>query len=174
MEEKVKKFLDNKFVVGSPMTNEEIELAIKQLGKNEEVFTIDKMDKNYLAFLNKYGSIYGRGFTIVGPSVHTSNKVRYISGFQRGFEARCKDDQMKASHIKASWFIASVDQGDDYYINLSRKNKNYVYSVNLEGRSKIFANDFLDFLDKFFEAYERQREEESYEEDIYEDENEED
>ena len=39
---------------------------------------------------------------------------------QRGFENRCKMHQMKASQIKSCWLIAGIDQGDEYYINLSK------------------------------------------------------
>jgi len=85
---------------------------------------------------------------------------------QRGFENRCKIDSMKESQIKSCWLIGGIDQGDEYYINLSRKNKFNIYSMSLDGKSKIFAKDFLEFLDKFFEAYERKSEEKSYEKDL--------
>ncbi|TSJ79807.1 MAG: hypothetical protein NMK33_06645 (plasmid) [Candidatus Cardinium sp.] len=49
-----------------------------------------------------------------------------------------------------------------------KTNKHYVYSISPDGRSKIFSKDFLEFLDKFFEAYNRKDEEKSYEEDLYE------
>lgn len=71
---------------------------------------------------------------------------------------------MKVTQAKLCWLIAGIDQSDEYYINLSGENKGNIYSMTLDGKSKFFANSFLEFLDKFFEAYERKSEQESYEE----------
>ncbi len=121
--------------------------------------------------MNLYGCIYGRGFDIYGPSEFITNskdKVQEMSLIQKGFENRCKVSGIKSAKIKSCWLIAGIDQGDEYYINLSGKNKENIYSISSDGKSKLFAKGFLEFLDKFFEAYERKSEEESYQEEAYE------
>ncbi|WP_223262001.1 SMI1/KNR4 family protein [Cardinium endosymbiont of Dermatophagoides farinae] len=168
IDEKIKKLLDKEdFKEGSPITSTEIASVVKELGRSVDMFTVDSIDKEYIGFLNKYGSINGGGFYICGPTQRTTNKVRYMSSIQRGFENRCKSNGMKALQIKSCWLIAGIDQGDEYYINLSRTNKNNIYSMSLDGRSSLFARSFSEFLDKFSEAYERKNEKEDYEKDLY-------
>lgn len=169
LHEKIKKFLEKEdFEAGLPITNVEIVSVIEELGRSVDMFTIDSIDKEYIAFLNKYGSIDGGGFDISGPDIYTDDKVKCMLSIQRGFENRCKMNQVKSSQVKSCWLIAGIDQGDEYYINLSRANKNYVYSMSPDGKSKLFAKDFLEFLDKFLEVYDRKDAEKSYEKDLYE------
>ncbi|WP_162789913.1 SMI1/KNR4 family protein [Cardinium endosymbiont of Sogatella furcifera] len=174
LDEKIKKFLDKEdFEKGSPVTNEELDLVINKLGRTVDMFNMSSIDKEYKAFLNKYGSIDGGGFEIYGPTVHTGDnekRIQYISSIQRGFENRCRTSKMKAAQIKSCWLIAGIDQGDEYYINLSGKKKENIYSISPDGKSKLFAKDFLEFLDKFFESYERKFEEETYQGEVYQEE----
>ena len=49
---------------------------------------------------------------------------------------------MKAEKVKSCWFIAGIDQGDEFYINLSGKKKENIYSMGPNGESKLFVKDF--------------------------------
>lgn len=144
---------------------------VHKLGRTSDIFNINSIDTEYKEFLNIYGSINGSGFDIYGPNEYNSDsgdKIQELLSIQKGFENRCTSNKMKAEKVKSCWLIAGIDQGDEYYINLSRKKKKNIYSIRPNGESKLFAKDFLEFLEKFFEAYERKYEEEAYQEENYE------
>lgn len=162
LDEKIKKFLDkDDFETGSRLTSNELDLVINKLGRTVDMFNVFSIDKNYKTFLNKYGSMDGGGFEIYGPAKSDAGdkekRIQYISSIQRGFEDRCRISNMK--QIKSCWLIAGIDQSDEYYINLAGRNKDNVYSISPDGKSKLFSRNFLEFLDMFFETYERKFEE---------------
>lgn len=168
IDEKMNKFLEtNKFGQDSPLSDEELKEVIKKLKRTEVEFNIDLLDKEYRKFLNKYGSIHGEGYRIIGSSSRI-NKINHSASVQLGFENCCKIDGIKEKIVKSCWLMASIDQEDQYYFNLASKNKNYIYSLNHEGRTKIYAKNFLDFLDKFFESFQRKDEEREYANELFE------
>lgn len=142
--------------------DEDIDLLLNKLKKNIDR---SKLDEDYLKFLKIYGSMYGQGYTICGPTEHTEDKIGYMELMQRSFEDHCVKNS-KGTKMKSCWLIARVDQGDKYYIDLSRDMKGYIYSMSSEGKSKIFAKGFLDFLKKLFESYKDKKEENVYEKSI--------
>ncbi|WP_250237726.1 SMI1/KNR4 family protein [Cardinium endosymbiont of Oedothorax gibbosus] len=189
LDEKIKKFLDEegskegspiakrikeelpktkkKFKQGTSVSDSEINKIIKKLDKSID---IPNIDKEYNEFLNKYGCIYGEGFEICGPiegTIDSKMKTEYISLKQLGFENRCKMNRMTEEEVKSCWLIAEIDQGDQYYIKYKKNKKWLIYSMDRYGKSKIFAKNFLEFLDKFFEAYEIKTEEGDSEEEEY-------
>lgn len=162
MRKKVSNLLEtNNFLVGSPLNDDQINLIIKELGRDISYFSTNSLQEGYKEFLNQFGCIYGKGFTICGPTeslIDSQRKVEYMTSMQRGFENRCRINGSKPTEIKSSWLIAETDQmnnheGKQYYLNISSTGKGHIYAMNLDGTSDFFAEDFLDFLDKFLEEY---------------------
>lgn len=138
--------------------NKNIDLVLNKLNKS---INRSSIDAEYLKFLKSYRFISGAGFEICGPIENTE----YIVSMQHSFEDLCRRKSKKTT-IKSCWLVAKIDQGDKYYIDLSRDTKGYIYSMSPDGKSMIFAKSFLDFLDKFFEYYNNKKEEDLYEDNI--------
>ncbi|MEF2229233.1 MAG: hypothetical protein V3581_04350, partial [Candidatus Cardinium sp.] len=126
------------------------------------------LDKDYRVFLNDYGSIYGSGIYICGPTKDCDNKHGYIVSKQAGFEHRCRINRMTEEKIKLTWLIAE-DENNQYYLDLSKEKdeRGYISSIDSNGISRNFAKSFLNFLDSFFEAYKIKSEEETFSESSY-------
>ena len=175
LDAKVKKFLNKGFRRGLPFSNVQLNSVISALNRNPKKFDIDDIDKDYKAFLNKYGcltELYLGGFCVYGSSryqVNNEQKIDFMKKVQKRFEKFCRKHRMKESRIKNCWLIArkGSKEEDQYYINLSGKNKRNVYSVSSSGTTRIFAKGFLDFLDKFYHVYEIYPEERGYLEEMF-------
>lgn len=157
MAQKVDAFLENRgglFAIGSAISNPNIEKAIKKINRNKNSLKLNSLPKVYTSFLNKYGSVYGEGLIICGPTESDDDdQIEYMVLKQHSFKNNCMKHNIKNSEVTHSWLIAEIDEGDQYYINLSNNGRGCIYSMDMYGTSKLFAENFLIFLDKFFEIY---------------------
>lgn len=138
--------------------NKNIDLVLNKLNKS---INRSSIDAEYLKFLKKFRFINGAGFEICGPIENTE----YMVSMQLAFEDLCAR-KSKKTNVKSCWLVAKIDQGDKYYIYLSRDTGGFIYSMSPDGKSRIFAKSFLEFLDKFFETYNIKKEEDVYEKSI--------
>lgn len=146
-QEKVKK--------GFCISNDTIQLAISLLPTDINNIDINSLPIDYKVFLNTYGSIYGQGYHIFGPvdqATGNQQEAEHIASIQRGFKEHCKANK-KLKKIKSYWLIAEIDESDQYYIDLSDKGKGRIYSIDRDGKSRIFSENFVEFLVKFFESF---------------------
>ena len=167
---------DGRLKRGRSLTNEEIDEVIRKTGSD---ISSSDLDKYYKEFLTEYGSIYGKGFTICGPTKSISkseSRINYMTSLQLGFQNTCKLNGMKDKKEKSCWLMAEVDQGEQYYIGFSKKSKKYyINSMSHDGSSEIFTDNFIDFLEKFLnkfleadKSYHIKSQEQAYQEEFYE------
>lgn len=52
-------------------------------------------------------------------------KIRYMASIQRVFEYRF-EGAIRKKEMKCCWFIAQIDQDNEYYINFSDVGKGYI------------------------------------------------
>lgn len=165
IDEKIENFLkknENSFKVGVPVSDEELEKIIKQVGLAENCVTISQLPKDYRQFLNKYGSIDGESITI-GESTRRigDDRINYLASMQRTFKHGCESDHMSKNQLRCCWRIAGIEQifiGDhsiDYYVNVSKIGRGFIYSRKFHDGHKLYAYNFAEFLDKLFEDYSR-------------------
>lgn len=147
-----------------------IELAINDIDEGINTVDISSLPKGYIQFLNEYGSVYGRGHAICGPTdvnmTTDKAKAQHIASLQRGFKNnfRFRGRNKNPEEIKCYWLIARIegpDQCDQYYIDLSDKGKGRIYSIDRSGSSRLFSKDFVGFLTKFFDSFSMHQEDES-------------
>lgn len=158
LNERVQKLLLEGFRRGSPLSEDQLNKVIKDLGKDENIFKLTNLDRDYVEFLTTYGSLRNSPFVIVGTRGNkesTTNeaserKIKSMTKIQREFEDSFHVRKFKRAQIKSCWWIATEYYEYDYYMDLSGKNKSYVYSLSYGGTVKIYAENFLDFLDKFY------------------------
>ncbi|MDN5247425.1 MAG: SMI1/KNR4 family protein [Candidatus Cardinium sp.] len=153
--EKINRFLKMRhFKKGSSVTSDEINSVFENLGMDIDKFNIASLE-NYKEFLREYGAICGEGFEICGPTDEindTGEKVKYIVSMQREFEAHCRAEG-KGVDVKSCWLIAK-HRDEQYYISLKDRSVGRVYVLKADNFPELFADNFLAFLDKFFEKYE--------------------
>ena len=162
LKERVNKFLKKGFHLSAPkigpLTEDEMCDAAKSLGKYKNLFKKCTSFKEYIEFLNQYGAMFNNGFGICGPSQVASNKKKAIKDMmssQGGFNSCCGVNGVKKRELASYWQIAYVDQEDEYLIDVSKNGKGFIYSMSYEGKSRLFAKSFLEFLENFFEEYDR-------------------
>ncbi|MDN5247328.1 MAG: hypothetical protein V3581_01470 [Candidatus Cardinium sp.] len=113
--EKVDRFLKTeKFNRGSSIDNDEISSVLENLGRDVDMFNIDSLNE-YKVFLSEYGSIYGEGFEICGPTTDSVDKVNQIVSMQRSFHSFV---DLPRINEKTCWLIAK-NGTKQYYIDLS-------------------------------------------------------
>ena len=76
-------------------------------------------------------------------------KVDYIYQRQKSFDKLCRIAKIEDTRISSFWFIADIIQGDNYYLDYSDLGAERIFSFNRHGQSKLFAEIFLEFMDKF-------------------------
>lgn len=62
------------------------------------------------------------------------------------------DGGISEENLTYCWLIGEYNDYF-YYIDSSDSGKGYIYGTDLDGRSKPFAQGFLDFLNKLFEVH---------------------
>ena len=157
LQRKVNRFLiKKKFGTGFPITISIIQEVLKKQRKEITINEFNKMNISlYLKFLTHYGSIYGRGFRIVGPNVLRDREglIEEMRFEQWKFEDRY-EEIIDKSLMKYYWFIAQEPERGAYYFNFTEKGKGRIYYINREGKSHLFLENFLDFLDQLYDDYE--------------------
>lgn len=140
------------FKKGEAIDNNDLNLVMQQLGKNIDI--LDFSDE-YSDFLSEFGSIRSESSFICGPTKGSTNKVEDMLSLQREFEAFLERiDWGLEANKKHIWLIAKNNQGNQYFIsNAENSNAHSIYCIDSSGKCLLFANNFLDFLDKFFEEY---------------------
>ncbi|TSJ80934.1 MAG: SMI1/KNR4 family protein [Candidatus Cardinium sp.] len=165
LDDRVNKFLSkNRLELGFAITNDILGSSIKKLGMNINSFDQYEL-KGYKEFLNKYGSICRTSFDIykcelseyeyLDDKIKESNidkKVNVITSTQILFHRSIK----KLGRNEKNYWLISKDQDIQYCINLEKNsNLGHVFCVDSSGNLVHFAKDFSEFLDKFFNKFEK-------------------
>ncbi|UWW97650.1 MAG: SMI1/KNR4 family protein (plasmid) [Candidatus Cardinium sp.] len=149
---KLEKLLNlGKLIKGFCIDNDDINSVLEKLDMNEYNFDSDNL-KDYKDFLNRYGSIFGNGLFICGPTKSFDEKEKKINlmvSIQNAFKNRVSKT-VKKLEKKAIWLIAE-DEHNKYYIDFS--NHGCIYSIGLDSIPKYFSENFSNFLDRIFEYY---------------------
>ena len=147
---------------GVNINRKSIQLAINNIEENEDINSvdIDSLPKEYIEFMDKYGSIHGKGHAISGPtnkkSANTNKKKgAYIASLQRGFKKSCLRLNKPRERVKFYWLIADISDNEQCYIDVSDTNqgRGRIYSIDSMGNSKLFATNFNEFLNRFCESF---------------------
>lgn len=162
---KVNSFLQkNELELGFAVTDGILDSVLIRLSMNKDSLNSCEL-KEYKEFLNKYGSIRHTTFDIyqceliedeeLDDEIKKSNidkKVDAIISTQSLFHNSVKKP---GRNEKTFWLIAK-DQDNQYFVNLNKNsNLGHVYYVDSSGNLVHFAKDFSEFLNKFFEEYEK-------------------
>ena len=157
LQRKVNRFLiKKKFGTGFPMTISMIQEVLEKRKKEIAINDSNKINiPLYLKFLTHYGRIYGGGFCIIGPNVLRDREglIEEMCLEQGKFEYMFRKIIDK-SLMKYYWFIAQEPERGAYYFNFTEKGKGRIYYINREGKSHLFLENFLDFLDQLYDDYE--------------------
>ena len=157
------------FVVGGGFVSfvstseDEISTILKNL--NKSMTTIE--DDAYIEYLNKFGCVWNNGIELTRP-LSTKEKIKWFEMKQKRFESYCREKKMTKKHVKHLWLIAEVGNdcgGEKYYMDTSEIGKNHIYCVSRKGKFKLFAENFVDFLNKSYKIYFK-NEDEDYEKQV--------
>lgn len=142
---------------GSGINDTVIRSAITKIRSDMNNVRIGLLPGDYKIFLNRCGAMYGQGYRIFG---RTNNRItneeaaNHIALIQNGFKEDCCTIYRKPiEQVGFYWLIASIDESDKYYIDTSPVGGNRVYSIDHTGNSRFFAENFSEFLNRFYDSF---------------------
>lgn len=154
----------NRLELGFAITDDILDSVLTKLSMNKDSFNSYEL-KEYKEFLNECGSICRTSFDIykcelseyeyLDDKIKEGNidkKIDAITSTQSLFHNSVK----KPGRNEKNFWLIAKNQDTKYFINLNKNsNLGHVYCVDNSGNLVHFAKDFSEFLNKFFEEYEK-------------------
>ena len=158
----LKKNEKNKVGSGIPFPTDSLEEALELLSHKRDGIDIGAFPEEYKLFLEMYGSIHSSHHHVCGTPPWIKEEDESLSSFvsdtQIFYANKVDMKDEEGEMIKSPWLVAMFGNFNDpfyCYFDLSREERRgRVYVKKAGGNCELFANNFFEFLTKFFKSIE--------------------
>ena len=91
----------------------------------------------------------------------STDKIKALITQQRNFQRYFvydtiyKRDKAAKEKLESCWCIASDHSLDNYYIDVSKEGKGFIYSSSRDGKARLYTRNIIEFLFYISEDHER-------------------